>query len=51
MGATDTYAQLMGSSEQAYKPIKKVEEDATFCLIKDGTFCPLFCLTNTALDV
>jgi hypothetical protein len=29
---------------------KKVEEDATFCLIKD-TFLPLFCLTNPAQDV
>jgi hypothetical protein len=28
---------------------KKAEEDATFCLIKDGTFFPLFCLTNAAL--
>jgi hypothetical protein len=27
---------------------KKAEEDATFCLIKDGTFFPLFCLTNPA---
>jgi hypothetical protein len=25
---------------------KKAEEDATFNLIKDGTFFPLFCLTN-----
>jgi hypothetical protein len=25
-----------------------LEEDATFCLIKDGTFFPLFCLTNPA---
>jgi hypothetical protein len=28
---------------------KKAEEDATFCLIKDGAFFPLFCLKNLAL--
>jgi hypothetical protein len=28
---------------------KKEEQDATFCLIKDGTFLSLFCLTNPAL--
>jgi hypothetical protein len=28
---------------------KKVEEDATFLLIKDGSFFPLLCLTNSAL--
>jgi hypothetical protein len=27
---------------------KKAEEDATLYLIKDGTFFPLFCLTNPA---
>jgi hypothetical protein len=27
---------------------KKAEEDATFYWIKDGTFFPLFCLTNPA---
>jgi hypothetical protein len=30
---------------------KKEEEDDTFCLIKDGTFFRLFCLTNPALDL
>jgi hypothetical protein len=30
---------------------KKAEEDATFYLInKNGTFFPLFCLTNPALE-
>jgi hypothetical protein len=27
---------------------KKAGKDATFCLIKDGTFYPPFCLTNSA---
>jgi hypothetical protein len=29
---------------------RKAEEDATFCLKKDGTFFALFCLTNSALE-
>jgi hypothetical protein len=29
---------------------KGAEEDATFCLIKDATFFPLFGLTNPTLD-
>jgi hypothetical protein len=28
---------------------KKGGKNATYCLIKDGTFFPLFCLTNAAL--
>jgi hypothetical protein len=28
--------------------VEETEEDATFCLIKGGTFFPLFCLTNPA---
>jgi hypothetical protein len=29
---------------------KKAEEDAAFCLIKDGTFFHLFCPTNPLLN-
>jgi hypothetical protein len=28
---------------------KRAEKSANFCLVKDGTFCPLFCLTKPAL--
>jgi hypothetical protein len=48
LGAFGHYGKFLFLASVPGSLDKSAEEVATFCLIKDGTFFTLFCLTNSA---